>query len=169
MAATLDDMTSHEPSHDFDFLLGTWRVEHRRLTTRLADGHDWEEFDGTCEARPILGGTANIDDNVINLPGGMYRAASLRSFDRATGTWAIWWLDGRAPRQLDVPVVGGFSDGTGLFYAKDTLGGQPILVRFRWTDTATATPRWDQAFSPDDGKTWELNWTMTFHASYARL
>ena len=24
--------------------------------------------------------------------------------------------------------------------------------------TATPTPRWEQAFSPDEGKSWETNW-----------
>jgi hypothetical protein len=158
-------MTSHVGSHDFDFLFGTWRVAHRRLTARLANGHVWEEFEGTCDARPILGGSANIDDNVIHIPTGTYPASSLRSFDPATNTWAIWWLDGRSPHQLDVPVIGQFTNGTGRFYANDTLNGQPIQVRFQWTDTDTKTPRWDQAFSPDNGANWELNWTMAFSPS----
>jgi hypothetical protein len=158
-------MSSHDAAHDFDFLFGTWRVAHRRLTTRLANGNEWEDFGGTCEARPILGGMANIDDNVLHIPNGTHRASSLRSFDHATNTWAIWWLDGRSPHQLDVPVTGGFTNGIGQFYAHDTLNGQPIQVRFQWTDTETTTPRWDQAFSPDNGSTWELNWTMFFHTS----
>ena len=41
---------------DFDFQRGSWRVRHRRLKARLAGCTEWEEFDGTCEQRPILGG-----------------------------------------------------------------------------------------------------------------
>ena len=149
--------------HDFDFLAGRWRVVHRRLRERLAGNEEWQDFDGTCAMRTILGGSANVDDNVLNLPQGAYRAASLRAFDASRKRWSIWWLDGRTPDRLDVPVVGGFEHGAGTFYADDTLDGRPIRVRFRWTDTRTASPRWEQAFSADGGTTWQTNWTMRFH------
>jgi hypothetical protein len=146
---------------DFDFLQGHWRVDHRRLQERLAGSDAWQHFDGTCSMRIILGGKGNIDDNVLELPGGTYRAASLRVFDSKTRRWAIWWLDDRNPHAIDVPVIGAFEGGVGNFYADDTFKGQPIRVRFRWTEIHTATPCWEQAFSPDEGKTWEVNWTMT--------
>jgi hypothetical protein len=149
--------------HDFDFLFGSWRVEHRRLTARLAGCDEWEEFDGTCVAQPMLGGTGNVDDNLVNLPTGSYRAMAVRTFDELTRTWAIWWLDDRYPHVMDVPVVGEFSDGDGRFFAHDTFNDRPIVVRFSWHQTASAMPRWEQAFSPDDGGTWEVNWIMNFH------
>jgi hypothetical protein len=154
--------TTPSSARDFDFLAGNWQVQHRRLRERLAGCDDWQTFDGTCAMRAILGGQGNLDDNLLNLPGGAYRAASLRAFDPQTGLWAIWWLDDRHPHQLDVPVQGGFADGVGSFYADDTFNGQPIRVRFRWTDTASAAPRWEQAFSADGGASWEVNWTMVF-------
>ena len=148
--------------HDFDFLAGHWRVQHRRLRERLAGNDEWQVFDGSCAAQLILGGQGIVDDNVLNLPAGSYRAASLRCFDPQSQRWAIWWLDARNPHSLDVPVVGGFEGGIGSFYADDTFNGRPIRVRFRWTDTDTASPQWEQAFSPDAGQTWEVNWTMSF-------
>jgi hypothetical protein len=42
------------------------------------------------------------------------------------------------------------------------LNGRPILVRFQWTQTHTGAPRWEQAFSPDNGVSWEINWRMQF-------
>src|SRR6266403_5923537 len=30
--------------HDFDFLVGRWRVHHRKLKERLANNHEWIEF-----------------------------------------------------------------------------------------------------------------------------
>jgi hypothetical protein len=150
-------------STDFDFLFGSWTVEHRRLKERLVGCDDWEEFGGTCDAYSILGGAANVDDNVVELPVGTYRASSIRSFDAATETWAIWWLDQRNPHSLDVPVVGAFREGVGEFHANDILNGKPIRVRFQWSDTQSSSPQWDQAFSADGGVTWESNWTMHFH------
>lgn len=155
-------MTRDEHRPDFDFQRGTWRVRHRRLKARLANCTDWEEFGGTCEQQPILGGNGNIEDNLIHLPGGSYRAVALRSFDPVGGTWAIWWLDARSPHSLDVPVIGRFENGVGSFYADDMLDGAPIRIRFLWLRTDTPSPRWEQAFSADGGGSWETNWTMDF-------
>ena len=148
--------------HDFDFLLGTWRVVHRRLKDRLVGSQAWETFSGSTTFQKILGGMGNMDDNVLELPSGTYCALSLRTFDPVSSSWSIWWLDGRIPGSLDKPVVGGFEDDVGTFFAVDALNGMPIRVRFRWTDTQTTTPHWEQAFSADDGVEWETNWTMDF-------
>jgi len=147
--------------NDFDFLAGRLRVYHRRLKERLAGNHDWVEFEGTCTMQKILGGAGNMDDNVLEFPGGAYRAVTLRTYDRAKGRWSIWWIDGRNPSHLDPPVVGGFDNDVGTFYADDTFEGKPIRVRFLWTNLTT-NPRWEQAFSADGGKTWEANWIMEF-------
>ena len=148
--------------HDFDFQQGHWHVAHRRLKARLAGCTDWEEFPGTSEQRPLLGGHGNVEDNLLHLPTGSYRALALRSYDPAGGTWAIWWLDARAPHALDVPVIGRFENGVGTFYADDTLGGRPVRLRFLWLGADTARPRWEQALSADGGASWETNWTMDF-------
>ena len=151
-----------DPARAFDFQQGEWRVAHRRLKQRLAGCTEWEEFAGTCSMRLILGGGGNIEDNELHISTGSYRAVALRSFDRARGTWAIWWLDHRAPHSLDVPVIGRFTDGIGSFFAQDTLEGRPVKLRFLWLGTDSQTPRWEQAMSEDDGASWETNWTMDF-------
>jgi hypothetical protein len=146
---------------DFDFQEGRWSVRHRRLVTRLAGAGDWQEFPGTCTMQRVLGGLGNVEDNLLHLPGGAYRALALRSFDAASGLWAIWWLDGRSPNSLDVPVKGRFQDGVGRFHAEDSFQGRPIRVEFQWSQGPEG-PRWQQAFSPDAGATWEVNWVMDF-------
>jgi len=149
--------------HDFDFFIGAWRVHHRQLKARLAGCVEWAEFSGTASTQKILGGHGNIDDNVIEKPEGAYRAATLRTFDPVTRQWAIWWFDGRAPHgPVDPPMVGGFEQGVGTFYADDHFEGRPIRVRFVWTVGSAGAPRWEQAFSVDAGKTWETNWVMDF-------
>jgi hypothetical protein len=147
--------------HDFDFLVGDWHIQHLRLKERLAGSTEWVKFDGTCSMRLTMGGRGTFDDNVINLPGGAYRAMGLRAYDPKTGLWAIWWLDGRNPfGDLDPPVKGRFQDGIGLFYADDTLRGKPIRVRFTWSKITPTSAHWEQAFSPDGGASWETNWKM---------
>jgi len=147
---------------DFDFFIGAWSVSHRRLKARLVGSKDWEEFAGICVTKKILGGFGNIDDNVLELPSGAYRAVTIRSYDAKRKTWSIWWLDGRSPGSLDVPVVGSFESGVGTFLAEDSLNGKPIQVRFLWSIPTSDAPRWEQAFSPDAGKSWETNWVMDF-------
>ena len=154
---------NHQSSaRDFDFLIGSWQVTHQRLKARLCSCTEWVEFQGTCVAQKMLGGNANVDDNVLDLPTGSYRALSLRSFDASLKTWSIWWLDARSPGTLDVPVVGSFENGVGIFYAEDVLDGKAIRVRFQWHVAEPEKPRWEQAFSVDGGVNWESNWVMQF-------
>lgn len=155
-----DPETTKTVQDDFDFMFGSWTVKHRRLKERLTGCRDWEVFDGFSQTQPILAGNGNVEDNLVELPGQSYRAIALRSFDPGSGVWAIWWLDGRSPHTLDTPVKGTFSGDIGEFRANDTLNGQPIIVRFLWKKGPV--PRWEQAFSTDDGATWETNWTMDF-------
>lgn len=145
----------------FDFLSGDWSVRHRRLDRRLAGCADWMEFTGRTVVERILGGLGNIDDNVLDLPQGPYRAATVRKFDPASGLWSIWWFDARYPG-LEPPVQGRFEDGVGTFLGDDVFEGRPIRVRFLWSGITARTARWEQAFSTDGGLTWETNWTMDF-------
>lgn len=147
---------------DFDFFIGSWKVHHRRLKERLVGCDDWAEFGGSVVTRSILGGMGNFDDNVLELPEGTYSAVTIRTFDPARGSWSIWWLDGRNPGALDVPMVGSFHNGVGTFLADDVLDGKAIKVRFLWSMPAPDAPRWEQAFSADGGTLWETNWTMDF-------
>jgi hypothetical protein len=148
---------------DFDFLIGHWNVTHRRLKERLVGNEEWVAFSGSTAVRKVLGGYGNIDDNELDLPGDPYRAITLRAFDVSSGEWSIWWLDGRKPSaSLEPPVRGRFKDGVGTFYADDVLNGTSIRVRFIWSNITPASCRWQQAFSADNGSTWETNWTMDF-------
>ena len=138
-------------------------MHHRRLKERLAGSHEWVDFDGTTYSHPVLGGTGNMDDNVLNVPGDPYRAVTLRAFDPGSHQWSIWWLDSRTPsNSLEPAVRGRFEHGVGEFYADDTFNGKPICVRFIWSDITPEHCRWEQAFSADQGKTWEVNWVMEF-------
>ena len=147
--------------HGFDFLHGAWRVRHRKLARRLVDSAQWLEFEGEAACRPLLGGLGNVDENVLEDPGGAYQAVTLRLFDPASERWSIWWVDGRF-MGLGPPVHGRFEGGEGRFLGEDTHEGRPVLVRFLWTAIEADSARWEQAFSPDGGRSWETNWIMRF-------
>ncbi len=152
-------------SRDFDFWMGSWRIDNERLVGRLKGSTTWENFEARCHARHLPGGIGNYDDflPVSWRPG--FVGMSLRAYNPATGLWSIYWLDNQtggldANGHLLPPVVGRFTDGVGVFEGDDTLDGRPIRVRFIWSQITPTGARWEQAFSPDGGATWETNWVM---------
>ncbi len=146
---------------EFDFLFGRWDIRNRRLRRRLAGCDEWEEFAAVGVARPLFDGRGNEDEFRTDHDGGMV-GMSFRFFDAATGLWSIYWADSRRLGPLDPPVIGTFSGGVGIFEGHETFEGRPIVVRFTWSRVHTPAPRWEQAFSPDAGETWETNWIMDF-------
>ena len=155
-ARAADDLSG---AHDFDFEFGDWTVHHR--IKRASD--EWYEMEGTSNTRPILNGLGNVEDNVFHRPEGDTRGVAMRAYDPATATWAIWWVDSRAPHgTLDPPVKGRFENGVGTFYSDGEINGKPVRTRFTWSRITPASARWEQAYSYDAGKTWDTNWEMTF-------
>lgn len=159
-ARAADAASSH--ANDWRWLVGNWDVWHRRLKERLAGNNEWQEFDGKSALWLTMGGLGTVDDNIVDLPDGTYRGLTLRAFDPRTDNWALWWLDGRNPTRIDPPVLGGFKGDVGTFIGRDTFKGRPITVRFRWSDIHGPRPWWEQAFSTDEGTTWEVNWRNYF-------
>jgi hypothetical protein len=141
--------------------MGSWNVHNRRLRKRLAGSDEWDEFEATSVARPLLDGMGNEDEFRTDYDGG-FTGMSFRFFDPEKKRWSIYWADTRRCGELDPPVFGSFFGDTGVFVGEDTFEGKPILVRFFWSRVTTNTPRWKQAFSEDDGESWETNWVMDF-------
>ena len=145
--------------HGFDFEFGNWRVHHR---LKRPTG-EWIEFEGTSSDRPLNDGSANVEENTFHRPGGDTQGIALRTFDRKTGLWAIWWVDSRDPHAaLDPPVKGRFVDGVGSFYADGIVNGKPQRTRYLWSHITRTSAQWEQAFSDDNGVTWDTNWVMKF-------
>ena len=156
-----DVLQNEATATDFDFWFGSWDVRNRWLRRRLAGSDDWEEFASTVVARPLLDGLGNEDEFRTDHAGG-FVGMSFRFFDPEQRRWSIYWADSRRPGELDPPVFGTFTGDIGVFEGEDVYRGRPILVRFTWSGITTPTPRWEQAFSDDGGRTWETNWVMDF-------
>jgi len=158
------DIPDHAPPGrlgDWNFLVGRWRVRHRKLAERLVGSTHWMEFDGECSCWMALGDGVNIDDHFIDQPTGHYRASTVRVFDPKRAAWDIYWIDSRTPPAVMVqPISGGFEGKIGRLFADDEWEGRPIRTRFLWFNDDPRHCRWEQAFSPDSGKTWETNWEM---------
>jgi len=148
--------------HDFDFLLGSWKMHNRFLKGRLQNSQEWVEFDGTLRVHPILKGLGNIDEYSAVREGRAIEGATLRLFNPATGDWSLYWVDNVRTGILQPPMVGQFQGAVGEFLGDEEVNGRKVRCRFRWTRTNPDAPKWEQAFSSDGGKTWETNWIVNF-------
>jgi hypothetical protein len=147
---------------DFDYFLGTWRVEHRRLRQRLVGSDDWEEFPGRTHCQQMFGGLVNLNESISYRGGRTSYGMGLRALDEAGGRWADWYLAASDLSKIDPPLYGRFARGVGTFYSRETYEGWPVLVRGQFSSATDSEARWDQAFSTDDGATWETNWVMRY-------
>jgi len=147
--------------NDFDFLVGTWKVHHRRLVERLKGSTEWTEFEGETVDRKIMNGIGNMDENIIHMEKGPIHAISLRLFNPESKEWSIFWSTDKTGA-LDIPMIGGFKDGRGEFYAQEVNNGSHVYSRFIWSKITANSCQWEQALSEDGGRTWETNWIMEF-------
>lgn len=143
---------------DFDFLVGKWRLSNRKLKKRLENNDEWTEFESSVELYKILNGIGNIDSYKATFDGKPFEGMTLRLYNPKTRLWSLYWADSNVG-VLDPPVVGSFdNNNVGHFFTKDTFNGKKIIMLFRWDARNKEKPVWSQAFSPDNGKTWEWNW-----------
>ncbi|MGA8865539.1 MAG: hypothetical protein WB510_01145 [Candidatus Sulfotelmatobacter sp.] len=143
--------------HDFDFELGSWKIHLKRRLHPLTGSNTWVEFDDTSVTRKLWDGRAQIEEFETDGAAGHVEGLTLRTYNRQTHDWRLYWSNS-TDGVVVVPQIGKFKDGIGEFYAQDTLDGKTILVRFIWSKTDSGVPHFEQSFSEDWGKTWEVNW-----------
>ncbi len=149
-------------SKGFDFLLGSWKTHYMRLRHPLANDHDWYACDGTSVVTPFWGGSGDLEDGDLHCPTQYVRGVTLRLYHAATRDWMLYWGTQKNGLAQGLPQVGRFDkNGVGDFFAPDTYRGKPIVVRYRW-ELRAGNPRFEEAFSSDNGKTWETNWTTDY-------
>ncbi|HEY5922291.1 MAG TPA: hypothetical protein VIV11_11500 [Kofleriaceae bacterium] len=143
--------------HDFDFHPGTWQTHVKRRLRPLTGSTSWVEYSGTTVVHPIWKGRANLVELDVSGPAGRLELLSLRLFEPETGTWSLH-VAGAHDGEMSPPVTGRFENGRGVFTGREMIGGRSVLVRFTISDITPTSCRFEQAFSTDDGKTWEANW-----------
>ena len=142
--------------HDFDPLIGAWKYHLKRRLHPLTGSNEWVEFEGSGVCRKVYDG-ASVDQIEVDGPTGHIEGLTLRVYNPTSHQWRLYWANQKVGI-LDPPQVGEFKDGHGQFFAQDTINGKTILIRFDWTKLNTDAPHFEQSFSDDGGKTWEVNW-----------
>src|SRR5579864_8099187 len=135
------NLPQRDGSHDFDFLIGNWKAHVRRLPDRLNNSNIWVEYDGIS------------NDKKLHI-----KAQTLRRYNPTSHQWSIYLVDLDNGTLSLPPVVGQFTDNRGEFFDQEDFKGRAILVRYVWLNISPKSARMEQSFSPDGGKTWEVNW-----------
>lgn len=151
---------ARDPQHDFDFEIGTWKTHLRRRLHPLTGSTQWVVCDGTTVVRKVWNGRANLVELEAACPSGHFEGLSLRLYNPQSHQWNLNFANG-ASGTLGQASVGEFRNGGGEFYDQETLNGRAILVRFVISDVTADSCRFEQAFSDDGGRTWEVNWIAT--------
>ena len=161
-ASDLERPARRDGQHDFDFSIGSWRTHISRRVHPLAGSDDWAEYDGTSVVRAIWNGRASLGETEAVGPAGHLEALSLRLYNPQSHQWALTYASSGGTTSiataLSVPTVGQFDHGRGEFYDTELYNGRSILVRNVWSDITPNSIRFEQAFSEDGGRTWEINW-----------
>jgi hypothetical protein len=145
---------------DFDFEIGVWKTHVSRRVHPLTGSTTWVEYQGTTTVRSILEGRANLAELEIAGPAGRIEGVSLRLYNPQTHQWSLN-CSNISDGTLTQPTIGGFKDGRAEFFDQENFNGRAILVRFVISDITENSCHFEQAFSADGGKTWEINWIAT--------
>jgi len=159
--ATSGEATSvHDGQRDFDYLLGSWKIHLKKRLHPLTGSDEWIEFDGTVVCRSVWNGLAEVEEFVVDSPEKniFIKGLAIRLYNPQTHQWSIYWANSKNGAVDPAPQVGQFAGGRGEFYGQDTLDGRSIYVRFVWTNTTSSAPHFEQSYSEDGGKTWQVNW-----------
>jgi len=156
--SALQAATPRDGQHDFDFEIGTWKVHLKKLQHPLTGSTTWIEFDGTIAARAVWDGRANFDEFEADSPSGHIEGLTLRLYNPQSRQWSLYWANPKDGTFSGPPQVGEFKNGIGEFYCQDTYNGRMILIRYVWSAITPNSAHFEQSFSADGGKTWEVNW-----------
>ena len=143
--------------HDFDFEIGSWKIHLKRRLHPLTGSNTWVEFDGTSVTRKLWQGRSQVEEFETDGAAGHIEGMTLRLYNPQTHEWRLYWANGQKGI-MDVPQIGRFVNGRGEFYAQDTIDGKTLWVRFIWSQTDSKSPHFEQSYSEDGGKTWDVNW-----------
>ena len=157
--STLASAEPRDGSHDFDFELGNWKIKLRRLEHALSGSTKWIEYNGTSTTKPLWNGKAQVEELQIDSTTGVHlEGMTVRTYNPTAHQWYLSWANAKNGIFAQPPTVGEFKGDHGEFYDSEEFEGRWIMVRLVWSKITKTSAHFEQAFSADGGKTWEVNW-----------
>jgi len=151
---------AHDGQHDFDFHIGKWKSHISRLDHALSGSSNWLTCEGNLIARKVWDGRAQIEELDVTCPDHRIEDLLLFLYNPQTRQWSLN-PSAVGDGVVGHPMFGEFKNGRGEFYDQETFKDRFILVRQVWSDITPTSHRFEQAFSDDGGKTWEVNFKAT--------
>jgi len=143
----------HDGRHDFDPLAGSWKGHTKYRAHPFGESDGWTESDGTEIFQKIWDGAMLelSEGTSANVPVGLM----LYTYNPQSEQWYVYFAS-RKDGKVGLPNVGEFRNGRGEFLVQDTLNGKSLLNRYVWSQIASSSPHFEESWSSDGGRTWEL-------------
>ena len=142
-------------ARDFDFNLGTWRTQIKRIKDPFAAASESVALEGTVTVRKVWGGRAWLEEIEADGPTGHWQGSTFFLYSPAAGQWAQYFVNSASGRFDAMPLVGEFRDGRGDLYAQDSFAGRTILVRGEWSNIRPESHDYVESYSDDGGRSWK--------------
>ena len=149
---------ARDGAHDFDFDLGVWKTHITRRLHPLTGSDESIQLTGTVTVRKVWDGRAQLEEIEADGPKGHWEGMTLFLYNPKARQWSMNFANS-SEGTLATPMVGSFENGRAELVAPDTLDGRSILVRAVWSDIAPTSHTYQESYSADGGRTWELVFT----------
>jgi hypothetical protein len=137
-------------SNQLDFWLGTWKG------TWSQNGKEGSAVNTITKTH----GGCVVHENFVGAGAGGLIGSSYSVFDARSKGWKQTWVDNQGGY---LSLIGGTDNGAMTFghgfTAKD---GRKIQQRMRFTNVKADSFDWYWESSPDEGKTWKVQWLINY-------
>ena len=147
--------------HDFDFAIGRWKTHLSRLLHPLTGSREWVDYEGSSIFRKVWDGRSNLEEFEASGASGHIEGLILSLYTPQSHQWNQNWSTSN-DGTLGQPMVGKFNNGRGEFFDQEAFQGRMIYVRWVWSEITSNSCRFEQSFSNDGGKSWEVNWINVY-------
>jgi len=145
-------------AHDFDFDLGVWKTQITRRVHPLSGSDETMQLSGTVTVRKLWDGRAQVEEIEADGPKGHWEGMTVFLHDPQARQWSMNFANS-SEGKFATPMIGSFANGRGELFGPDTLDGRAILVRAVWSDFTPNSHTYQESYSTDGGRTWEVAFT----------
>jgi hypothetical protein len=146
--------SERDGQHDFDFNIGVWHTQIKRVLDPLSGSTKSVELNGTVTVRKVWGGRAQLEEIETDGPNGHWEGLTLFLYSPQSHQWSQAFINSKVG-MLSPPLIGAFKDGRGELFSQDTVNGRSILIRGVWSDITSDSHHFEESYSDDGGKTWK--------------
>jgi hypothetical protein len=157
-AAPQPQTTARDGAHDFDFDIGVWHTDIVRRLHPLSGSDETMHLTGTVTVRKVWDGRAQLEEIEADGPAGHWEGMTVFLYDPKARQWSMNFANS-ADGKITSPMIGSFDNRRGELIAQDKLYGRSVLVRGVWSDLTPTTHTYQESYSADGGRTWEVAFT----------